>query len=757
VIASPVSTYDNAYEFDNVYGHALELLTRNRVHGSVGAIHLDVGCGYGRIAEPLVEALGVHYVGCDADPTALESLKARSFEAHHLILGDEEATLATLRKFVAGRPLASITLLDTLEHLPDKASTLSALSRLAHEADAFVVVSVPNVAHFDIGAKLLMGRWDITDVGILDRTHMSAFSAKNFDQLLRASGLQPVDSFDTRVKIADQHFPADHPLLSESTELGGLLRGLRYCADPAHIDVLQLLRLCLPGPRSAEPPFVKAYAPENRPFLTAVIRTQGRRIHTLRETLLCLYGQTDLDIEVLVVGHRLAPDAIKRVERAIDDQPEEMRMRTRLMRVDDGNRVRPLNVGFSAARGRYISILDDDDTPMAHWVETFRAMDRRAPGRLLRAGSVKQEVRSVVVCGHDGLRAEGSPQAYPKTFDLLDHLRQNHSPPISVAFPRGAFHDLGLRFDETLTTTEDWDYMMRVALLLGATSSPECTGVYRWWIDGESSRTDHALNEWQRNYAAILRKMDTQPVLLPPGTTARLRDLLDRTDSAAASQAHKDLQPILLEEGYKGFNLVKYDQVYGLWQCEDAFDIEHAARGDYSVLLRGESVASVKAQIDALKPTLVTEGYKGFNIFRFDSFYGLPQSEGLFEIERVRRGAYPLLLRGSSLNAVKDQIDSIVVAQMASGENPQPILLEEGYKGFNLVQCDQAYGLPQYEGEFDIGRLRRGEYSLVLRGQNAESVKKQIDANPLMIGVRHRILARLRRIRRGAPTKIKNP
>jgi len=39
----------NYYE-NNVYGHVVELI---RQYGAADGIHLDIGCGYGAIAEPL--------------------------------------------------------------------------------------------------------------------------------------------------------------------------------------------------------------------------------------------------------------------------------------------------------------------------------------------------------------------------------------------------------------------------------------------------------------------------------------------------------------------------------------------------------------------------------------------------------------------------------------------------------------------------------------------------------------------------------
>ena len=57
------------------------------------------------------------------------------------------------------------------------------------------------------------------------------------------------------------------------------------------------------------------------------------------------------------------------------------------------------------------------------------------------------------------------------------------------------FHDLGFRFDETLTTTEDWDYLMRVAAVVGVASTSEISSVYRWWPSNES----HVPRTWRTN------------------------------------------------------------------------------------------------------------------------------------------------------------------------------------------------------------------------------------------------------------------
>ena len=268
--------------------------------------------------------------------------------------------------------------------------------------------------------------------------------------------------------------------------------------------------------------------PESKPFLSIVTRTQGRRPHTLAEVLTCLAAQTDTDFEILIIGHRLDDAARVVVDEIVSDTPLWLHNKIRLILVEDGNRTRPLNVGFAAARGEYIAVLDDDDAVFAHWVETFRKLARTEPGRLLRAVSVQQLVNTVTVQGEQGLRAEDSlNMVYPAQFNFFDHMVENRSPPVSLAFPNQAIGTHGLNFDETLTTTEDWDFMMRVACVAGVAAAAEVTSIYRWWDKGESSRTVHITAEWQANHYRIWNNWNAAPFTLPPGSVRPLVRLLE--------------------------------------------------------------------------------------------------------------------------------------------------------------------------------------------------------------------------------------
>lgn len=258
------------------------------------------------------------------------------------------------------------------------------------------------------------------------------------------------------------------------------------------------------------------------PFLSIVTRTQGRRLHCLEDMLTCLAGQGDRDFEVLLMCHRTTPQELAAVRSVVDAAPGWLREKVRVMEVERPGRAAPLNDGFTAARGRYIVALDDDDTVLAHYVATFKAAAAEHDGRVLRAVAVRQDVAPVG--GIDTLCAVSVDDAFrewPMDFSLVDHLVANYSPFMTVAFPRGAFHDLGLRFDESLDTTEDWDLLVRCAAVLGVVSVREVTSVYRWWVHTGSSREVHSKAEWAAARERVQSAFEQSVLLMSPEETRR--------------------------------------------------------------------------------------------------------------------------------------------------------------------------------------------------------------------------------------------
>lgn len=515
--------YAFGYGPNTVYSHVVELLSEHHDPAGEG-IHLDLGCGFGAIAEP-VRDLGVHYVGVDVGDAGPASLRERGFEVHTVDLEDVDGLLDALTEVVGGRRLSSLSIIDTLEHVTKGPAVLEVLRTLsARHGTCCLVVSVPNVSHRDVAAKLLLGRWEYTETGLLDRTHVVHHTAELLTDWARSAGWREVGERDFSLDRSDQHFPGDCVALSSSSVLGRFVRDLTAGAHP-YSQTNQLVRAYLPG--AARGSAWRERGPDEGPFLSVIMRTQGRRPETLRDGLACLLGQTNQDFEVIVLPHRVTYDVQVEIERMVDDFPEEVRARSRVVPVDAGGRSRPLNVGVREARGRYIAILDDDDLVLGHWVETFAWLAAREPGRVLRCVAVEQDIAEAPrgpVRGWAGHRTVSAVRhRFASEFDLYDHLIENQSPPVSLAFPRSAFRDLGLSFDEDLNVLEDWDMLLRTALLCGVASTPQITSVYRRWSVGEASHTLHDREEWKGTENAIVQRLDADVHLFPPGTIRRLR------------------------------------------------------------------------------------------------------------------------------------------------------------------------------------------------------------------------------------------
>ncbi|WP_291047878.1 methyltransferase domain-containing protein [Herbiconiux sp.] len=521
--------YDNAYSIENLYGHVISLLGQHLPEGSDGAVHLDIASGYSAIGEVVEGEFGLHYVGVDIDPVALKAVHERGLEVHQADLAEPGGILAALTAVIAGRRVASVSVLDGLEHIADGSELLAAIRAIVVEHGAVSVFSLPNVTHRDVGYKLALGSWEYTPTGLLDVTHLRLYGEKSLREAFAAAGLYPIGRNDYSLAESDQHYPAGHPALQPGTNLNRFLNEMRDDAEPSG-RVNQFVWACVAGPQNpvrheAEPP---------GPFLTVVIRTQGRRIAELEEVLLCLAGQSSTDFEVIVIAHRTSVEQQLGIEGAVEGVPGWLAERIRIVHVDHGNRATLLNTGLEEACGRYVAALDDDDLVFAHWVQAFADLELKFGGRVLRSVCARQQADRVRVREADATRAHsGITMPYAREFSFVEHLSLNSTPFMSAAIPRALHRDLGMRYDDTLTTTEDWDYLLRAVSVVGVADSGALTAVYRGWVSQDSSITEHVHDEWILNQYAVDRKLDARPVLLPAGETRAIRKLVRQASAAA--------------------------------------------------------------------------------------------------------------------------------------------------------------------------------------------------------------------------------
>jgi len=146
---------------------------------------LDVGCAIGSLGKYLKETKNCHVVGIEIDKNAAEI--ARNIY-DKVIIGDVEE----LQEIVfSNEYFDAIILADILEHLARPDILLVKLKRYL-KPEGYVIASIPNIAQLEIRLKLLFGKFEYEETGILDRTHLRFFTLKTAKELFHEVGYEVI-------------------------------------------------------------------------------------------------------------------------------------------------------------------------------------------------------------------------------------------------------------------------------------------------------------------------------------------------------------------------------------------------------------------------------------------------------------------------------------------------------------------------------------------------------------------------------------
>jgi len=145
-----------------------------------GSRVLDVGCASGKLAEWLKMRKNCFVVGIESD----EDLAKKAEHRCDTVIKADVATLHTL-PFPKGY-FDYIIFADVLEHLPNPDEVLMNLRDYLSE-EGSVLLSVPNIANWEIRLKLLCGCFDYGHP-LLDGGHLRFFTLSSIRQLLEEAG-----------------------------------------------------------------------------------------------------------------------------------------------------------------------------------------------------------------------------------------------------------------------------------------------------------------------------------------------------------------------------------------------------------------------------------------------------------------------------------------------------------------------------------------------------------------------------------------
>lgn len=143
---------------------------------------LDIGAADGSVARALVER------GCTVSAVEIDPAAAHEAEQHCQRVVTADVEELDLEHAFDGVEFDAVLLLDVLEHLRDPLAVLRSVAAVVGE-DGRLIISIPNVAHAAVRLALLSGRFQYTDLGLLDRTHLRFFDKPAVDQLLADADL----------------------------------------------------------------------------------------------------------------------------------------------------------------------------------------------------------------------------------------------------------------------------------------------------------------------------------------------------------------------------------------------------------------------------------------------------------------------------------------------------------------------------------------------------------------------------------------
>jgi methionine biosynthesis protein MetW len=155
-----------------------------------GSRVLDVGCHTGVLGQFLRQKKHCYIVGIDSDASAL--VDARKKLDHAIPVNIEEAGWPEQVRPYVGKGFDIILFGDVLEHTREPLTILKEARSLL-KPQGRVIVSIPNVAHWRIRLGLLAGKFNYTEAGILDRTHLRFYTHRSLHELIKTAGYAVVE------------------------------------------------------------------------------------------------------------------------------------------------------------------------------------------------------------------------------------------------------------------------------------------------------------------------------------------------------------------------------------------------------------------------------------------------------------------------------------------------------------------------------------------------------------------------------------
>lgn len=149
-----------------------------------GSKVLDVGCAGGYLGEYLINQKRCEVWGIEPNNQDAGIAKTKNYK---IVISKKIEEAISGIEFL-DQSFDFILLADVLEHLSKPEELLSEIKKKL-KPEGKILISLPNIAHYSIRINLLLGRWDMKDVGIMDKMHLHFYTLKTAKDLIKDAGL----------------------------------------------------------------------------------------------------------------------------------------------------------------------------------------------------------------------------------------------------------------------------------------------------------------------------------------------------------------------------------------------------------------------------------------------------------------------------------------------------------------------------------------------------------------------------------------
>ena len=197
-------------------------------------------------------------------------------------------------------------------------------------------------------------------------------------------------------------------------------------------------------------------------------------------------------IEVIIVVQTENDNHIQSVEKIANNfQNPDFKVKIIINYTSNDERAKNLNLGIKKSQGRYLGFLDDDDIIYSNHLQTiinYLQKSKNCSWAYVDVARVLCKSSNNIVTNTKEIEIISTDYPYNKQeFNYNELLKDNFIPIHSYLIDRDRVDNNILKFNESMTMMEDYEFLLRLAFEYNPIHISKVTCEYRFWSDASNS------------------------------------------------------------------------------------------------------------------------------------------------------------------------------------------------------------------------------------------------------------------------------